>query len=199
MAITKTQIISLAVTQLGHKPIITLDNADDMVTAAEQACDILLPSVLSSGNWRFAMQIAQLSRSVDVPPKDVPWTSIYLLPSGYLKNIQIFPNNYDYEIYQNSQIYSNWNGNYFMEFAFQPDYSELTPSFVNYFIYEIAAYLALSSAQKPEYYATLEQKRIAALAMAAATDAANRPNFSQIIFPALAQRHIGGIISNISG
>lgn len=199
MAITKTQIISLAVTQLGHKPVTSLDNADDLVVAAEQAYDILLPSVLSSGNWRFAMQIQQLSRSPDVPPVGVPWTSIYLLPSGYLKNIQIFPNNYAYEIYQNSQIYSNWNGNYWMEFAFQPNEAELTPSFVNYFVYEIAAYLALSNAQKPEYYATLEQKRITALAMAAATDAANRPNFSQIIFPALAQRHIGGLISNVSG
>lgn len=199
MAITKTQVISLAISQLGHKPIITLDNADDLVVAAEQACDILLPSVLSSANWRFAMQIQQLSRSPEVPPVGVPWTAIYLLPSGYLKNIQIFPNNYDYEIYENKQIWCNWNGNYFMEFAFQPDYSALTPSFINYFVYEIAAYLALSNAQKPEYYATLEKKRIAALAMAAATDAANRPNYSQIIFPALAQRHIGGIISNISG
>ena len=199
MAITKTQVISLAITQLGHKPIISLDNPDDMVVAAEQACDLLLPSVLSSGNWRFAMQIQQLSRSVDVPPVGVPWTSIYLLPSGYLKNIQIFPANYDYEIYQNSQIYSNWNGNYWMEFAFQPDYAELTPSFVNYFIWEIAMYLGLSSAQKPEYFDRLVSSRDRALAMAAATDSANRPNFSQVIFPVLAQRHVGGILTNISG
>ncbi len=41
MAYTKTSIISLAVQILGHKPIITLDNADDLVISAEQAFDIL--------------------------------------------------------------------------------------------------------------------------------------------------------------
>ena len=44
MAFTKTSIINLAVMQLGHKPIQSLDNADDLVTAAEQAYDsCLLP------------------------------------------------------------------------------------------------------------------------------------------------------------
>ena len=59
--IQSTSIISLAVEQLlGHKPIQSLDDADDLVTAAEQAFDILLPSVLSTGNWRFSIQIQQL-------------------------------------------------------------------------------------------------------------------------------------------
>ena len=92
---------------LGHKPIQTLDNADDMVVAAEQAYDILLPSVLSTGNWRFSMQIQQLTLSTQVPPTQTNWTQIYLLPPGYLKNIQIIPQNYDYEIYANNQIWCN--------------------------------------------------------------------------------------------
>lgn len=199
MAITKTLIISNALAQLGHKPIITLDNADDLTIAAEQACDMLLPAVLSTGNWRFAVQIQQLSMSVDVPPNPSWWSTIYLLPAGYLKNVRVYPQSLAYEIYQNQQLYTNWNGAVWMEFAFQPDYNELTPSFVSYFVYEIAAYLALSNAQKPEYYSTLENKRIHALAMASATDASNRPNFSQITFPMLNNRYIGGIIGNING
>jgi len=197
--ITKTLILSNALTQLGHKPIISLDNPDDLTIAAEQACDMLLPAILSSGNWRFAIQIAQLAKSTMIPPTGSYWTTIYLLPAGYLRNIRIYPQNYDYEIYQSSQIYSNWNGNYWMEYAFQPDYSLLTWNFVHYFVYEIAAYLALSNAQKPEYYQVLENKRIQALAMASATDASNRPNFVQAVFPMLQQRHIGGIIGNING
>jgi hypothetical protein len=199
MSNTKVSIISNAITQLGHKPIITLDNADELVTAAEQAYDMLLPSVLSSGNWRFATQIAQLSKSVEVPPPGTYWSTVYLLPAGYLKNTRIWPQNYDYDIYENGKIYSNWNGSVWMEYMFVPDVARLTPSFVHYFVFEIAAYLALSNAQKPEYFTQLEAKREKQWALASALDAQNRPNFSQVDFPVLSNRYIGGVTGNFNG
>lgn len=199
MATGKTLIISNAIVQVGHKPIQTLDEGDDLVVAAEQAYDMLLPSVLSCGNWRFATQIAQLSKSVEVPPSGSRWTSVYQLPAGYLKNTRIWPQNYDYDIYENLKIYSNWSGDIWMEYMFVPDVSRFTPSFVNYFVYEIAAYLALSNAQKPEYYNVLENKRVQMLAMASALDAQNRPNYSQVDFPVLSNRSIGGIVGNTNG
>ncbi len=201
MALTKTVIISLSVMLLGHKPVTSLENADDLVTAAEQAFDMLLPSVLSSGNWRFSMQISQLSLSPMVPPPQTNWQNIYYLPSGYLKNIRIIPQNYVYEIYSGNLIYCNWGTEtpVFMEYAFLPAIEQLPPWFVNYFIYEIATFLALSNAQKMEYYSSLEAKRITQLAMAAATDAQNRPQFSQVDIPVLNKRNITGIISNVIG
>ncbi len=201
MAVTKTSIISLAVMLLGHKPIQTLDNADDLVIAAEQAFDVLLPSVLSTGNWRFSMQIQQLSLSPMIPPPQTGWQNIYNLPSGYLKNIRIIPQNYVYEIYCNSQIYCNWGTAtpVYMEYAFLPALSQIPMVFINYFIYEIAAFLALANAQKPDYYNALEAKRIAQLAIAAATDAQNRPQFSQVDIPVLNKRNITGIIGNVIG
>jgi len=121
---------------MGHKPIQTLENADDLTIAASQAFDLLLPSVLASGNWRFSMQISQLSLSPELPPPQSGWQNIYLLPAGYLKNIRIIPNNYVYEIYQNKQIYCNWGtlSPVYMEYAFQPAINELPPHFVNYLI-----------------------------------------------------------------
>lgn len=199
MALTKPVIISNALAQLGHKPIQTLDNPDELTVAAEQAYDMLLPSVLSSGNWRFAVQIAQLSRLVETPPSGSPWTTVYQLPSGYLSNIRVYPQNYAYEIYNNNRIYSNWYGDIWMEYTYLVDPAHLPAHFVNYFVYEIAAYLALSNAQKPEFYSVLEQKRITQLAMASATDAKNRPNFSQVDFPVLSNRYIGGVIGNVNG
>lgn len=199
MAITKTIIISNALALLGHKPIITLDNGDDLTIAAEQAFDMLLPSVLSSCNWRFAITVAQLSQLPGIPPIQTNWTAIYGLPSGYLQNIRIYPQNYNYEIYNGNQIFCNWNGAFFMEYAFLVPVNELPPYFVNYFVFEIAAYLALSNAQKPDFYNVLEQKRIMMQAMASGTDAKNRPNFSQIIFPVLQNRYIGGWIGNTNG
>jgi hypothetical protein len=196
VAYTKTSILSLSVMLLGHKPITTLDNADDLVTAAEQAYDILLPAVLATGNWRFSMQISQLTLTSLIPPLQTGWQNIYLLPSGYLKNIRIIPQNYDYEIYANNMIYCNWGtqSQVFMEYAFLPDTSQLPPWFVNYFIWEIAGFLSLSSAQKPDYMKVLEQKKNVAWAIAAAADAQNRPNFSQTVFPVLNNRFISGIM-----
>jgi len=200
MAYTKTSIISLAAQLLGHKPVQTLDNADDLIITLEQAFDILLPSVLSTGNWRFSIQIQQLTISTQTPPVQTGWQNIYLLPSGYLKNIRIIPQNYQYEIYQNSQIYCNWGTEtpVFMEYAFMPDVSQLTATFINYFIYELAMFPALASAQKPDYFAALETKRISQLAIAAATDAQNRPQFSQVNFPMINMRNITGVIGGYS-
>jgi hypothetical protein len=201
MAVSKTSIISLAVMLMGHKPIKNLDNADDLVIAAEQAYDILLPSVLSTGNWRFSMQIQQLSLSPIIPPIQTNWQNVYYLPSGYLKNIRIIPQNYVYEIYAGGLIYCNWGTltPVFMEYAFLPDVSQIPMVFINYFIYEIAAFLALSNAQKTDYFNALEAKRITQLAIAAATDAQNRPQFSQVDIPVLNKRNITGIIGNQIG
>ncbi len=194
MATTKELIISNSVVQLGHKPIQSLDNADDLVISAEQAYNMLLPSILSSGNWRFATQIAQLSQLNETPPVDFYWTTVYQLPAGYLSNIRVYPQNYDYDIYTNNRLYTNWNGAVWMEYTFLVDPAHLPASFVNYFVYEIAAYLALSNAEKPDYYQALEGKRQLQLGIAMATDAKSRPNFSQVSFPVIDKRQIGGII-----
>lgn len=196
MAYSKVTIVSLAVQLLGHKPIQTLDNADDLVISAEQAFDILLPSILSRGNWRFAVQIQQLVLSTKVPPLQTNWQNIFYLPAGYLKNIRIIPQNYCYEIYSNSEIWCNWGtmSPVFMEYAYQPALATIPPSFIEYFIYEIACFNSLSSAQKPDYMAILDQKRIEKMAIAAAADAQNRPQFFQWEIPMLTNRNITGII-----
>lgn len=181
---------------LGHKPIQTLDNADSLVVAAEQAFDILLPSILSTGNWRFSIQIQQLVLSTQIPPLQTNWTQIYLLPAGYLKNIRIIPQNYVYEIYSNSEIWCNWGTEspVFMEFAYLPAIATLPASFINYFIYEIATFLCLSNAQKPEYFTVLNAQKNTQWAIAAATDAQNRPQFVEWEIPMLTNRNITGII-----
>lgn len=181
---------------LGHKPIQSLDNADDMVVAAEQAFDILLPSILSTGNWRFSIKIEQLVLSTEIPPVQTGWQNIYLLPAGYLKNIRIIPQNYVYEIYSNNQIWCNWGTQspIFMEFAFLPDVAQLPAYFINYFIYEIGTFSSLVSAQKPDFFNALEKKKNIQWAIAAATDAQNRPQFVEYSIPMLTKRNITGII-----
>lgn len=194
MAQSKVSIISNAITLLGHAPITSLINGDTMVVTAEQAFDMLLPSVLAQNNWRFATQIQQLSESVEVPP--APWKTIYLLPAGWLKTIRVYPNIYVWDIYENSKIYAQFQGTWFMEYVFTPDIAKLPAHFVEYFMYVLAAYLALSNAQKPEYYQQLEAKRIASYAMCAAIEAQNRPQFTQMTFPVLNNRYLGTLVGN---
>lgn len=194
MATSKVSIVSNAISQLGHAPIVSFDGGDQMVVAAEQAFDMLYPGVLAQNNWRFACQIQQLSESIEVPPE--PWFAIYLLPADWLKTIRVYPNNYVWEIYENSKIYAQFQGKFFMEYIFQPDISKLPAHFVQYFVYEIAAYLALSSAQRADYYDRIEAKRKEAFAMCAAVEAQNRPQFTQATFPVLDNRQLGTIIGN---
>jgi hypothetical protein len=196
IAYSKTSIISQAIMLLGHKPIQTLDNADDLVISAEQAFDILLPAVLGTGNWRFAIKIEQLVLSTEVPPLQTGWNQIYLLPAGYLKNIRIIPQNYAFEIYSNSQIWCNWGTQspVYMEFAYVPPIPTIPATFIKYFVYEIATHLALCNAQKPDYMNVLKSERDIQWAIAAATDAQNRPNFVQWEIPMLVKRNISGIV-----
>lgn len=196
MAYSKTTIVSLAVMLLGHAPIQTLDNADDLVTAASQAYDILLPAMIASGNWRFATKLVQLSLSSEVPPIQTGWQNIYLLPAGYLKNVRIIPQNYEYEIYSNSQIWCNWGTQspIYMEYAYLPDIFTIPESFIYYFIYEIACFLALSSAQKPDYFASLVAEKEKRWAIASAQDAQNRPQQYEYEIPMLVNRQVTGII-----
>lgn len=198
MALTKVQIISLALMELGHQPIQSLDSSDQLVVAAEQVYDIKLPSVLSSGNWRFAVQIAQLQLLNETPP--YPWKTAYLLPAGYLKNLRMYPNIYDFDIYHNDRIYTYYPGGnsqpLLMEYVFQPDVSRLPAHFVDYFVTEIAAPLALSNAQNVQYYTALEQKRIQMQAIANAIETQNRPNYSQVNFPMLDNRYVSTLVGN---
>jgi hypothetical protein len=194
MSLSKVQIISNALLQLGHAPISSLVDGDELVVAAESIYDIKLPAVLSQGNWRFAVQRTQLTRLNETPPK--PWKTVYSLPAGFLKTIQLYPNIYDWDIYRNEKIYTYMESELWMEYVFQPEVSHFPAHFADYFTYEISAPLALSNAEKTEYYAALEAKRRSMAAMSNAIETANRPNFSQVLFPVLANRNLGGLMGN---
>jgi hypothetical protein len=75
MSTTKTSIIRNAIMVLGHTPIIDLDNPNELVISAELAYDMLVPAEFESGGWRFATQIAQLSKLNETPP--VQWKSVF--------------------------------------------------------------------------------------------------------------------------
>ena len=188
MALTRVQILSNALMQLGHQPISSLSGGDQLVVAADQIYDIKITSCLTRSNWRFATQIQQLSKLAETPPPQ--WKTVYALPAGYLKMLIVYPNIYSWDIYADQKIYTQYEGELYMEYVFLPDVSMFPPHFVDYFTYEISTALALSNAQKAEYYPLLNAQRIQQQGVAMAVEAQNRPNFHQVDIPVLGLRNI---------
>ena len=197
MPLTRVQIISQALTIMGKKPIQNLINQSDIVTAANQAYDMLLQNVLSQRFWRFATTIVQLNRLVQVPVGGY-WMFAYQLPANFLKLVHLWPQNYDFEIYENMHLFSNFNDQFtplFLEYTFRPADQNLPDYFTKYFCFEIAAYLALSSAQTPAYYQVLEAKREFELSLALAADAQNRPQTPLQSMPVITRRFVSTFAS----
>ncbi len=189
MAMQKVQVISNALALLGQKPINTLQNQNSITSAAEQAYDFLLPYILSTGFWRFATRQVQVAQLNITPPTTI-WNYVYQLPGDYLKMVRQIPHNWAYEIFNDSQMYSNIQGPLFIEYIFQPTAGQIPYYFNGYLIYRIAEYLALSSANNVQFDANLEQRMGVAMGVALAADCQNRPTTPMISQPIIADRAV---------
>ncbi len=192
MPLTRVQIISQALTVMGKKPIMNLINQSDIANAADASFDYLLQSVISKYFWRFATLIVVLSQNV-VAPIGGYWRYSYQLPADYLKLVHLWPQQWDFEIYQNSHLYANFNNQgqpLYLEYQNTPLVENFPPYFQEYFIYEISAYLALSNAQMADYYEALKKDRDFLLAVAQCADAQNRPQTPLQSQPMLSRRFV---------
>lgn len=192
MAITREIIVSLAVQKLGHEAISSLANADALVRAADEQLTFQLPTLLSMGNWRFATKVVVLSKINETPPE--PWMVSYMLPSDMIKLIKLYPNQYEWDIFQNSRLYSMWDGIVNCTYVYVPSISALPYPFIDYLVNTIAYTLALTNAQKPEFHTALKADMERSMAIALSHQAQNRPNYALKDFPALSARGLGGMI-----
>ncbi len=182
---------------MGKKPIQSLVAQSDIVAAAEQAFDFLLPSILSKYFWRFATTIVQLSL-LAITPTGGYWQYAYELPGDYLKLVHLWPVNWDFEIYQNMQLYSNFQSSsqpLYIEYQFQPMIEFLPDYFNEYFAYEIACYLCLSNAQSVNYFQVLRPRADFLLGAALAADAQNRPQTPLQSAPMISRRYVSTFAS----
>jgi hypothetical protein len=191
---TKVQIISFALSLLGRKPIISLENQNDITSAAEQAFDFLVPVILSTGQWRFATKIQQLSKLVTTPVVD-DWTFIFEIPSDYLKLIRLYPHTYAFEIYEDRHLYSNVDGPLYIEYVFEPSIFRFPAYFNNYLAYRIAENLALSNAQTVSFSQKLSTDMGVAMAVGLAADAQNRPETPMQSQPIIVNRAVNTLVN----
>lgn len=197
MPLTKVQIISNAVSLLGKGVTISLINQPAIIGQAEQAYDLILPEVLSRYELRFATTVVQLSQLNGTPLPNY-WSFAYALPGNFLKLWRLYPMTWDFEIYSNNQLWSNFDSQYqplFIEYSFLVEPNRLSAPFCSYMAYEIAAYLALSSAQNVEYAKYLDSKAAIKLEQALASDSQNRPQISLQSAPMISRRYVSTFAS----
>ena len=216
MSSSKVQIISNALAIMGKKPITTLENLSDIATAAEQAFDLIYPSIITKYFWRFSVKIVQLTQ-LNIIPVGGYWQYAYSLPGDYLKLVHLWPQNWDFEIYNNFQLYTNFasgityinvppappfppqvpinNSPLYLEYQFLPLIGNLPDYFNEFFAYEIAAYLCLSNAQSVNYFNVLRPRADFLLQAALAADAQNRPQTPLQSAPMISRRNVSTFAS----
>lgn len=170
--LTKVQIISRAFTLLGDEPVNDLTTIGKKGIVAGDHYNMILPTILSADNWRFATKILQLSKLTEVPPIDM-WNAQYQLPGDYLAMRRPYPL-VDYEIYE-SKVFTNAD-ELTIEYRFVPDTGQFPPYFVNYLVLSLAETLALAIAEKESYAGVMAKLRQSAHSLALFTDAQSRPN-----------------------
>lgn len=186
MARTKIQIFNRAIGLLNKAPITSFVNGGVFAQNGESTFDDLLESVLATNNWRFATKVAPLTKQTS----DISyWQNKYLLPPDYLSLWKIYPESYEFQIYENSLLYSNIDIS-LIEYRFLPEITLLPAHFIRYFIYLLASELALSGAASESLYEKLNAKAEFHYGLALSTDSQAHPNETVIDNPFFTVRYI---------
>jgi hypothetical protein len=182
---------------MGKSPIMSLENQGSLVAAAEQAFDFLFPVQLETGFWRFATTIVQLNQTVPAPIGGYYFYA-YKLPSNFAKLVHLWPQQYDWDIYENNLLYSNFNDAgqpLFLEYVFPVIYENVPMYFWGYFVWELAHYLSLSNAQMVQYAQYIKPERDYQKAVAMAADCQNRPQTPLQSKPMITRRFVSTFAS----
>lgn len=194
---TQVDVISQVLVLLGNGPIQNLSNPSSIVVAATQTYNLTYNDMLSKNMWRFAAVQTQLSQSTSSPVIPNMWQYIYQIPGDFLMTIRQWPQNYVFEIYAGMQFYSQLEGPLYLEYiSSNTQIEQCSIAFVNALIYEIAATMALSSAQNTQYATYLRAQADIKLAQAQAKDSKDRPQTPLASSPVLNNRFVSWTASN---
>ncbi len=147
MASNKYKVCSLALTELGLRPIIDFNDPDNLQVS--QVCseiwDDYSAYILSMYSWRFTMKKVQLGQ-LQAPPLN-EWQYSYEMPADMLNLRAVFQSNstgippyMNYEIFQN-QIYSNVQKLY-VDYQAYVDPDKWPYWFTEFFVMALASKLA---------------------------------------------------------
>ena len=87
---TKLQIINNALTFLGNQPVATLNLQNTVVQSMSSIYDLILPDIMASHPWHFALKWVELVQD-PTPPEIDTWTYSYHLPVDYIQSWNFYP------------------------------------------------------------------------------------------------------------
>ena len=178
---TKLQIINNALTFLGNQPVATLNLQNTVVQAMSSLYDLILPDIMASHPWHFALRWEELVED-PTPPLNPRWTYSYHLPVDYIQAWKSYPVG-NYNIVYSKLIWSNisppWKWGYIgsvSEGEF-PGYFSLLMS------YALAAEAAMLVTENPNIAAYWQGKASQQRVIAQNRDYTAQPNPSFVSNP----------------
>ena len=170
---TSIEIMSNAAVILGQAPFTTISDSDKFAKSIQAIYSMMVPSILTESHWKFARKIQQLNLSVD-EVDFAEWSNAYNLPSDLLSVYRLYPN-VNYEVVGN-QIYTGTSGKLKLEYIYEVPVSKWSEPFKEYFVYALAAKLAMSVAEDRSMAQYLEQLAAQKKSSAMWVDAQNSPS-----------------------
>ncbi len=184
---SKIDIISNALLILGHDTINSLSDPGRVVRIAVSLYDDIKEDELTSSNWTFAKQQAQLAK-LSVGPID-QFESAYQLPSDLLKVLYITPR-VRYKIY-GDKLYTNESGAVFINYIANVSETMFTPTFSRMLSMALAVDESIPIREGFTTSQLLEQRYLKRRARATQTDSSQNPQDRIASNPLLAAR-LGG-------
>jgi len=146
MAITKTQIISMAFELLGNAQIMSLNpESNPHHASASRFYDQELKNILTMHPWRFAMKTRDLIADFDDPTNE-RWRYKYVIPLDVLSIYKV--NVFGYTIFDD-RIYANVNSLQ-IDCLEEVSTDKFPPYFVTLLVYRLAELLSLKITQKTD-------------------------------------------------
>lgn len=145
----RIDIVNMALTRLGEKPIAALTEDTELADIVEANYEGVLDSLLCEHDWSFAKKKVQLARLAVAPVNE--WAYAYQLPADRIgPPLNIYDSTGtgirpagDYEVFGGDQVHTDYE-TVVAEYPFRPDESLLPPMFVQALADRLAHKLALS-------------------------------------------------------
>lgn len=190
MALTKTEMVRRALSQLGQSYTPSNVDNDDSQKASDyrMAYDMALEEAISLyAPWHFLIKETQLSEltTYDVPE---PYEVAYQLPKNTSQIITTYPLT-DYDIRED--VLLTWNRPLNIKYTIKPLPEDMPMYFTSFFVYLIADKLGPSIAKNEQLYAQAKKMKDVYLANAQAKDAQQQTQVGILSSPLIQARFSG--------
>ena len=123
-------ICSNALLLLGANPIDSFNDGTVESEAASNFYPVIYGSTLSERRWTFNTVEGQISKLTATPNND--WDFQYQLPSDLLTLHKTWPTTLEYDLYKNKLLYTDYDGEIWIDYQFKPNEVSLPDYFRDY-------------------------------------------------------------------